>query len=256
MENLPQKSQDKTQLPCSIPPSVKGIERKILEAKNNKLLLECDQYEFNQIVLRVCALIGCALPSPESAAQLFAWCCDNYMSITAKGFEYAFGLNAAGSMPTKTNHYGSFDASFIGDVLSNYFEMQRKANQQALKTVHEDHAVALLDTPEDNSITRGIYNDHLEQAKKGVYFSAELFGPRMWNWIVKEGIVKDEDIPDTLVSEWRRKAKANVFDEHRLTKTKWELIKQQPTNFEKYQGYIVSEQKRLAYIWFIKSQIK
>jgi hypothetical protein len=113
-----------------------------------------------------------------------------------------------------------------------------------------------LESPLDNSITLNIYNDHLEQAKKGVYFSAELFGPRMWNWIVKEGIVKDEDIPDTLVAEWRRKAKANVFDEHRLTKTKWELIKQQPTNFEKYQGYIVSEQKRLAYIWFIKSQIK
>lgn len=178
------------------------------------------------------------------------------MGITSKGFELSFGLNAAGSMPSKINHYGSFDASFIGDVLAQYSEMQRKANQQAQKTVHEDHAVMLLGTPEDDSITRNIYNDHLEQARKGNYLSVELFAPRMWNWVIKQGIVKDDEIPDTLVTEWRRKAKATVFDEYRLTKTKWELIKQQPLNFEKYQSYIVAEQKRLAYIWFIKSQIK
>ncbi len=256
METLPSEYQDKMPQNSLIPQSVKGIDRKIFEAKNSKLLIECDQYEFNQLVLKICALIGCSLPSPESAAQLFAWCCDNYMGITSKGFELSFGLNAAGTMPSKINHFGSFDASFIGDVLAQYSEMQRKANQQAQKTVHEDHAVMLLGTPEDDSITRNIYNDHLEQAMKGNYLSVQLFGPRMWNWVIKQGIVKDDEIPDSLVTEWRRKAKATVFDEYRLTKTKWELIKQQPLNFEKYQSYIVAEQKRLAYIWFIKSQIK
>ena len=178
------------------------------------------------------------------------------MGVTSRSFELAFSLNAAGSLPSKINHFSSFDASFIGDVLAQYAEMQRKANQQAQKTIYTDHAIALLDTPEDDSITRGIYNDHVQQVKEGNYLSAELFAPRMWNWVIKQGIVKDDEIPDSLVTEWRRKAKARVFDEHRLTKTKWELIKQQPLNFEKYQSFIVAEQKRLAYIWFLKSQIK
>jgi len=111
MENLPQESQDKMLPTFSTPSSLKGVDRKIFEAKNGKLLIECEQYEFNELVIRVCALIGCALPSPESAAQLFAWCCDNYMGITSRSFELVAVLVA------KTVHYA--------DGLQNPLEVVR-----------------------------------------------------------------------------------------------------------------------------------
>jgi len=239
-----------------IPQSVKGIDRKIFEAKNSKLLIECDQYEFNQLVLKICALIGCSLPSPESAAQLFAWCCDNYMGITSKGFELSFGLNAAGSMPSKINHFGSFDASFIGDVLAQYSEMQRKANQQAQKTVHEDHAVMLLDVPIESSDFMRIHKTHIEQVKSGNLIPAQLFAPTILDFLLKRGILTDENIPDDLVNQFKAKAKQIIFDEHEISKTRWERIKEQPSNYAKYKMYILLEMKRLTYIWYIQEQIK
>jgi hypothetical protein len=56
--------------------------------------------------------------------------------------------------------------------------------------------------------------------------------------------------------EWKSKAKRLVFDEYEITPTKWERIKEQPTNYERHKKYMLIEVKRLAYIWFIQSQIK
>jgi hypothetical protein len=256
MENLPQESQDKMLPTFSTPSSLKGVDRKIFEAKNGKLLIECEQYEFNELVIRVCALIGCALPSPESAAQLFAWCCDNYMGVTARSFELAFGLNAAGSLPSKINHYGSFDASFIGDVLAQYSEMQRKANQQAQKTVHEDHAAQLLEPPIEQSDFMRIHKTHVEQVKSGNLIPAQLFAPTILDFLLKRGILTDENIPDDLIKQFKAKAKRIIFDEHEISKTKWERIKEQPSNYAKYKKYILIEVKRLVYLWYIEEQIK
>lgn len=257
MENLPQESQDKTRLPCSIPPSVKGIDRKIFEAKNSKLLIECDQYEFNQLVLKICALIGCSLPSPEAAAQLFSWCCDNYMGITSKAFELSFGLNAAGSLPSKINHFGSFDASFIGDVLAQYSEMQRKANQQAQKTVHEDHAVALLDAPMNNDAREQMLLEHIEAVKNEKYILPELMGPTMFDWLLKSGRIDNETIPTELNIAWKKKARGIIFEEMRINTAKWNRIEQaRGLEYQRITNAIYCEFKRLAYIWFIKSQIR
>jgi len=257
MENLPQEFQDKTQPPSLIPQSVKGIDRKIFEAKNSKLLIECDQYEFNQLVLKICALIGCSLPSPESAAQLFAWCCDNYMGITSKGFELSFGLNAAGSMPSKINHFGSFDASFIGDVLAQYSEMQRKANQQAQKTVHEDHAVALLDSPMNNDAREQMLLDHIEAVKNEKYILPELMGATMFDWLLKSGKLDTDTIPMELNIAWKKKARGIIFEEMRINTAKWNRIEQtRGLEYQRITNAIFCEFKRLAYIWFIKSQIK
>lgn len=255
MENLPQKSDATKQLTSSTP-KLKGIDKRVYEAKNSRLILDLNDYEFRLIVLQICTLVGCALPSPESTAQLHSFVSDNFMGTTDRGFRLAFEMNASGQLANKISHYNSFDASFIGDVLNGYKEAERKANREALKTVHTDHAAQLLEPPIEQSDFMRIHKTHIEQVKQGNLIPAQLFAPTMVEWLLKRGILKDNDIPDSMMNEWKSKAKRLVFDEYEITPTKWERIKEQPTNYERYKKYILIEVKRMVYIWYLQTQIK
>lgn len=256
MTNLPQESNEQRPSSLQLSSKLSKDDTAILAARNSKQLGELDSSEASQLIMRICALIGCQLPSIEAGMLLWDFVCRHYWTISKKSFELAFEMNAAGKLEKRIEHYNSFDATFVSAVLSEYEKRKREAVKESNKTVHEDHAAELLQEPSEDTMKQ-LFNDHVEQVRKGKILTAQLLGATMCNWLIRTGQLGD--IPDDLNNQWEAKAKEIIFTDPRyqLSAGRWKRLKEtKGAEYQRIREHILSEKKRLCYLWYINEQIK
>lgn len=257
MTSLPQKSSELKQQSLQLSSKSNSDTALILNARNSKQLGELDDTEASQLIMRICALIGCQLPSVEAGMLLWEFICRHHWMVTKKAFELAFEMNAAGKLDKRIEHYNSFDGSFVSSVLNAYELKKREAVKESNKTVHQDHAAELLQEPSDD-VMQQMLNEHVEQVKKGKTMTANLLGNVMVNWLIKSGRLDESKISDELNRDWENKAKDFVVN-HYLHGSygRWSKLKQQRGNeYQRIREYIISEKKRLCYLWYLTTQVK
>jgi len=122
--------------------------RKIIVAReSSSLLAMISVKEF--AVEYFAQLVFHGIPQPdmiEPIQQLNAFIIDNMSWCTVADFKLAFEFNAAGKLKARHNPFKSFDAMYVGAVLTDYYELRMEAikkwNEVNINYIEPSHQLA------------------------------------------------------------------------------------------------------------------
>ncbi len=235
---------------------------RLVEQVNNSRsgvqMFDISTTDFVTLVAKCTTLIGCQLPSAEAVMVLCNFMKDTYPLLFDNEIYLAVQLNAAGKLKSRTEHYNSFDASYLGMILNNFTEYKREAALLEAKQRKEPETTALPQATSSGTFEEIISKD-LETLKRGGNMLAALYlAPKIVDYLTEAGRL--ENVTDELVRAWDAAARKTISDTDATGK--WRpnaLARYKRDNRAEYREYLalcVIEKKRECYMWYLKNQIK
>ena len=236
--------------------------RKIIVAReSSSLLAMISVKEF--AVEYFAQLVFHGIPQPdmiEPIQQLNAFIIDNMSWCTVADFKLAFEFNAAGKLKARHNPFKSFDAMYVGAVLSDYYELRleamKKWNEVNVNYIEPSHQLASSTTYDEREMFMTSLNTDIEKARKGNYMTASLLGSVWFDNLYKHQLVTDAFWTDLEWSNFKSIAKKNIVHEKELTRTKYAKLKDNPRLYELHQQDVKNEMKKIMYVDYLKKQIQ
>jgi hypothetical protein len=232
--------------------------RKIIAAKEAPLVALISGKDFAVEYYAQLVFHGIAQPDRiEPIQQLHSFVSDNFSWCTTVDFKLAFEFNAASKLANKQTSFKSFDATYVGSVLNEYYQLRMDAMKKwSDVNVNYIEPARQLESANDSiSWFNEALNKDIENAKQGNYMAAELMGFVMLENLYKTGLVTDEYWTDAEWLAFKQRAKRIVHDEQEIGKTKLERILNNPRMKEQYQNSIAREMKVIMYLNYLKKQI-
>jgi hypothetical protein len=234
--------------------------RKIIKAKeSSELITLISGKEFAYVFFAQLVFHG--IPQPEMIEpiqQMHSFISDNFSWCTVADFKLAFEFNAAGKLANKLNAFKSFDATYVGSVLDEYYKMRMEAmkkwNDVNTNYIEPSHQLASSTTYDEKQMFMTSLSTDIEKAKKGNLMAATLLGTIWFDKLYKYELVTDDLWTDLEWSYFKSMATDTVKHERELTKTKFTKIKENERLYELYQQDVKNEMKRLMYVDYIKKQ--
>ena len=228
--------------------------RKIIAAKEAPLIALISGKDFAVEYYAQLVFHGIAQPDRiEPIQQLHSFISDNFSWCTTVDFKLAFEFNAASKLANKLTSFKSFDATYVGSVLSEYYQLR----MDAMKKWNEVNVNYIEPARQLESANDSLnwFNDSLkkdiENAKQGVFMAAELMGFVMLENLYKTGLVTDDYWTDAEWLAFKQRAKRIVHDQQEIGKTKLERIMNNPRMKEQYQNSIAREMKVIMYVNYL-----
>ena len=231
--------------------------RKIIAAKEAPLIALISGKDFAVEYYAQLVFHGIAQPDRiEPIQQLHSFISDNFSWCTTVDFKLAFEFNAASKLANKLTSFKSFDATYVGSVLSEYYQLRMDAMKKWNEVnVNYIEPARQLESGNDSIIWfNEALNKDIENAKQGVFMAAELMGFVMLENLYKTGLVTDDYWTDAEWLAFKQRAKRIVHDQQEIGKTKLERIMNNPRMKEQYQNSIAREMKVIMYVNYLTKQ--
>jgi hypothetical protein len=228
--------------------------RKIIAAKEAPLIALISGKDFAVEYYAQLVFHGIAQPDRiEPIQQLHSFVSDNFSWCTTVDFKLAFEFNAASKLANKLTSFKSFDATYVGSVLSEYYQLRMDAMKKwnEVNVNYIEPARQLESGNETLSWFEEALKKDIENAKNGNFMAAELMGFVMLENLYKSGLVTDEYWTDAEWLSFKQKAKRIVHDQQEIGKTKLERIMKNPRMKEQYQNSIAREMKVIMYVNYL-----
>ena len=231
--------------------------RKIIAAKEAPLIALISGKDFAVEYYAQLVFHGIAQPDRiEPIQQLHSFVSDNFSWCTTVDFKLAFEFNAASKLANKLTSFKSFDATYVGSVLSEYYQLRMDAMKKWNEVnVNYIEPARQLESGNDSIIWfNEALNKDIENAKQGVFMAAELMGFVMLENLYKTGLVTDDYWTDAEWLAFKQRAKRIVHDQQEIGKTKLERIMNNPRMKEQYHNSIAREMKVIMYVNYLTKQ--
>ena len=228
--------------------------RKIIAAKEAPLIALISGKDFAVEYYAQLVFHGIAQPDRiEPIQQLHSFISDNFSWCTTVDFKLAFEFNAASKLANKLTSFKSFDATYVGSVLSEYYQLRMDAMKKwnEVNVNYIEPARQLESANESISWFNEALKKDIENAKQGVFMAAELMGFVMLENLYKTGLVTDDYWTDAEWLGFKQRAKRIVHDQQEIGKTKLERIMNNPRMKEQYQNSIAREMKVIMYVNYL-----
>lgn len=228
--------------------------RKIIAAKEAPLIALISGKDFAVEYYAQLVFHGIAQPDRiEPIQQLHSFISDNFSWCTTVDFKLAFEFNAASKLANKLTSFKSFDATYVGSVLSEYYQLRMDAMKKwnEVNVNYIEPARQLESANDSISWFNEALKKDIENAKQGVFMAAELMGFVMLENLYKTGLVTDEYWTDAEWLAFKQRAKRIVHDQQEIGKTKLERIMNNPRMKEQYQNSIAREMKVIMYVNYL-----
>ena len=228
--------------------------RKIIAAKEAPLIALISGKDFAVEYYAQLVFHGIAQPDRiEPIQQLHSFVSDNFSWCTTVDFKLAFEFNAASKLANKLTSFKSFDATYVGSVLSEYYQLRMDAMKKwnEVNINYIEPARQLESGNETLSWFEEALKKDIENAKNGNFMAAELMGFVMLENLYKTGLVTDEYWTDAEWLAFKQRAKRIVHDQQEIGKTKLERIMNNPRMKEQYQNSIAREMKVIMYVNYL-----
>ena len=228
--------------------------RKIIAAKEAPLIALISGKDFAVEYYAQLVFHGIAQPDRiEPIQQLHSFVSDNFSWCTTVDFKLAFEFNAASKLANKQTSFKSFDATYVGSVLNEYYQLRMDAMKKWSEVnVNYIEPARQLESANDSI---SWFNDSLkkdiENARNGIFMAAELMGFVMLENLYKTGLVTDDYWTDAEWLAFKQRAKRIVHDQQEIGKTKLERIMNNPRMKEQYQNSIAREMKIIMYLNYL-----
>ncbi len=228
--------------------------RKIIAAKEAPLIALISGKEF--AVEYYAQLVFHGIPQPdriEPIQQLHSFISDNFSWCTTVDFKLAFEFNAASKLANKLTSFKSFDATYVGSVLSEYYQLRMDAMKKwnEVNVNYIEPARQLQSGNETLSWFEEALKKDIENAKNGNFMAAELMGFVMLENLYKSGLVTDEYWTDAEWLSFKQRAKRVVHDQQEIGKNKLQRILANPRLKEQYTNSIAREMKVIMYVNYL-----
>jgi len=228
--------------------------RKIIAAKEAPLIALISGKDFAVEYYAQLVFHGIAQPDRiEPIQQLHSFISDNFSWCTTVDFKLAFEFNAASKLANKLTSFKSFDATYVGSVLSEYYQLRMDAMKKWNEVnVNYIEPARQLESGNDsiNWFNEALKKD-IENAKNGNFMAAELMGFVMLENLYKTGLVTDDYWTDAEWLAFKQRAKRIVHDQQEIGKTKLERIMNNQRMKEQYQNSIAREMKIIMYLNYL-----
>ena len=231
--------------------------RKIIAAKEAPLIALISGKDFAVEYYAQLVFHGIAQPDRiEPIQQLHSFISDNFSWCTTVDFKLAFEFNAASKLANKLTSFKSFDATYVGSVLSEYYQLRMDAMKKwnEVNVNYIEPARQLESANDSISWFNEALKKDIENAKQGVFMAAELMGFVMLENLYKTGLVTDDYWTDAEWLAFKQRAKRIVHDQQEIGKTKLERIMNNPRMKEQYQNSIAREMKVIMYVNYLTKQ--
>ena len=231
--------------------------RKIIAAKEAPLIALISGKDFAVEYYAQLVFHGIAQPDRiEPIQQLHSFISDNFSWCTTVDFKLAFEFNAASKLANKLTSFKSFDATYVGSVLSEYYQLRMDAMKKwnEVNVNYIEPARQLESANESIIWFNEALNKDIENAKNGNFMAAELMGFVMLENLYKTGLVTDDYWTDAEWIAFKQRAKRIVHDQQEIGKTKLERIMNNPRMKEQYQNSIAREMKVIMYVNYLTKQ--
>ena len=231
--------------------------RKIIAAKEAPLIALISGKDFAVEYYAQLVFHGIAQPDRiEPIQQLHSFISDNFSWCTTVDFKLAFEFNAASKLANKLTSFKSFDATYVGSVLSEYYQLRMDAMKKWNEVnVNYIEPARQLESGNDSiSWFNEALKKDIDNAKQDNYMAAELMGFVMLENLYKTGLVTDEYWTDAEWLAFKQRAKRIVHDQQEIGKTKLERIMNNPRMKEQYQNSIAREMKVIMYVNYLTKQ--
>jgi hypothetical protein len=228
--------------------------RKIIAAKEAPLIALISGKDFAVEYYAQLVFHGIAQPDRiEPIQQLHSFVSDNFSWCTTVDFKLAFEFNAASKLANKQTSFKSFDATYVGSVLSEYYQLRMDAMKKwnEVNVNYIEPARQLESANDSISWFNEALKKDIENAKQGIFMAAELMGFVMLENLYKTGLVTDEYWSDEEWLGFKQRAKRIVHDQQEIGKTKLERIMNNPRMKEQYQNSIAREMKVIMYVNYL-----
>jgi len=228
--------------------------RKIIAAKEAPLIALISGKDFAVEYYAQLVFHGIAQPDRiEPIQQLHSLVSDNFSWCTTVDFKLAFEFNAASKLANKLTSFKSFDATYVGSVLSEYYQLRMDAMKKwnEVNVNYIEPARQLESANDSISWFNEALKKDIENAKQGVFMAAELMGFVMLENLYKTGLVTDEYWTDAEWLAFKQRAKRIVHDQQEIGKTKLERIMNNPRMKEQYTNSIAREMKVIMYVNYL-----
>ena len=228
--------------------------RKIIAAKEAPLIALISGKDFAVEYYAQLVFHGIAQPDRiEPIQQLHSFISDNFSWCTTVDFKLAFEFNAASKLANKLTSFKSFDATYVGSVLSEYYQLRMDAMKKWNEVnVNYIEPARQLESGNDSiSWFNEALKKDIENAKQGNFMAAELMGFVMLENLYKTGLVTDEYWTDAEWLAFKQRAKRMVHDQQEIGKTKLERIMNNPRMKEQYTNSIAREMKVIMYVNYL-----
>ncbi len=228
--------------------------RKIIAAKEAPLIALISGKDFAVEYYAQLVFHGIAQPDRiEPIQQLHSFVSDNFSWCTTVDFKLAFEFNAASKLANKLTSFKSFDATYVGSVLSEYYQLRMDAMKKwnEVNVNYIEPARQLESANDSISWFNEALKKDIENAKQGVFMAAELMGFVMLENLYKTGLVTDEYWTDAEWLAFKQRAKRIVHDQQEIGKTKLERIMNNPRMKEQYTNSIAREMKVIMYVNYL-----
>jgi len=228
--------------------------RKIIAAKEAPLIALISGKDFAVEYYAQLVFHGIAQPDRiEPIQQLHSFISDNFSWCTTVDFKLAFEFNAASKLANKQTSFKSFDATYVGSVLSEYYQLRMDAMKKwnEVNVNYIEPARQLESANDSISWFNEALNKDIENAKQGVFMAAELMGFVMLENLYKTGLVTDDYWTDAEWLAFKQRAKRIVHDQQEIGKTKLERIMNNQRMKEQYQNSIAREMKVIMYVNYL-----
>ncbi len=231
--------------------------RKVENARNGVQFFDANGDTFANLFTRCCVLIGCKEPEPVQAVVLANFLRDHKPLIFDTELLLAVELNVAGKYQTRTEHYNSFDASYVGQILDKYTEYKRElALKEARQPRIEDESRLLAAPTSDEGFEKIIQTD-IENFKAGKsMLAAQTLAPFVVDYLAAKGRL--EHLTDDLLIKWQAEAKEKVFRDNpdKWTRGRVQRLKSENhPQYKEFQQAVLMERKRIIYFNFLKENL-
>ena len=228
--------------------------RKIIAAKEAPLIALISGKDFAVEYYAQLVFHGIAQPDRiEPIQQLHSFVSDNFSWCTTVDFKLAFEFNAASKLANKLTSFKSFDATYVGSVLSEYYQLRMDAMKKWNEVnVNYIEPARQLESGNESIVwfTEALNKD-IENAKNGNFMAAELMGFVMLENLYKTGLVTDDYWTDAEWLAFKQRAKRMVHDQQEIGKTKLDRIMNNPRMKEQYTNSIAREMKVIMYVNYL-----
>ena len=228
--------------------------RKIIAAKEAPLIALISGKEFAVEYYAQLVFHGIAQPDRiEPIQQLHSFISDNFSWCTTVDFKLAFEFNAASKLANKLTSFKSFDATYVGSVLNEYYQLRMDAMKKwnEVNVNYIEPARQLESGNESIDWFNEALKKDIDNAKNGNFMAAELMGFVMLENLYKTGLVTDDYWTDAEWLAFKQRAKRIVHDQQEIGKTKLERIMNNPRMKEQYQNSIAREMKVIMYVNYL-----
>ena len=210
--------------------------------------------QFALMVGYVTTLIGCALPSVEATMILITYCRDQFPFTTDREFKLACELNASGKFESVVQHYNSFDAQFMGTVLSKYREYENKSNKERAKVENKELRPAEKSEGISEATARDIIAKDLDALRQRKSMTAAmLVAPIVMDWILANE--NCDWITDEKFKAWHNEAYKTVGSDMQYGRERLRMYKQDNRpEWTDFVQKVITERKRIAYLEYLKKK--